>query len=68
MQVILKEEISTSAGNIKVGTMLDLPDYLAQEWIQKGKARPVSKIEKAVNEPPEKRREHGIKANNSTGR
>lgn len=56
MKVILKEDILTDAGNIKAGTIIDLPEHIAQDWINKGKAKAVPKIEKAMLEPSEKRR------------
>lgn len=55
MKIILKEEIMTDAGNIGAGAILDLPDHIARQWIDKGKAKAVSKIERAVIEPLEKR-------------
>jgi hypothetical protein len=54
MQIILKEEISTNAGNIKKGTVLDVPIEIAQRWIEQGKAKAV--IETATVKPSEKRR------------
>jgi hypothetical protein len=56
MKIVLKEEVLTSIGNLKAGTLLDLPDYIAQRWIEQGKAKAVSIVEKTVIEPSEKRR------------
>lgn len=55
MKIILKEEITTDSGILNIGTVMDIPDNIAKQWIKNGKAKAVSKIEKAIVEPSEKR-------------
>lgn len=55
MKVILLEKVITDidGGCLGKGTVIDLPPHIAQEWVNKGRAKFVPRIETATVSPPE---------------